>query len=183
MNAENRWVVGDPSLNRSWIFHGKPVLAVADARVVEAVDRFPDQVPNDPQPVTLEEADGNYVILELGKGHYAFYAHLAPGSVRVEPGDRVHEGQVIGSLGNSGSSTGPHLHFQMMDRPSALASDGWPYAFDRFRRQGRIPPLTPELASIVEAGDPTPLEPVPADPHRDQLPLGRDVVGFPRNGR
>lgn len=179
MNAENRWVVGDPSLNRSWVFYDKPVLAVADGRVIEAVDRYPDQTPGAPEPVTIEEADGNYVILRLSSGHFAFYAHLVPGSIRVEPGDVVRSGQVIGKLGNSGSSTGPHLHFQLMDRPSALASDGLPYVFDGFRRQGRIPPLTPELAALVEAGDPTPLEPVPPGPHRDELPLGRDVVAFP----
>jgi len=183
MDAEHRWVVGDPSRNRSWVFYGKPVLAVADARVVAAVDRFPDQVPGDPNPVTLREADGNYVILRLSRGHFAFYAHLAPGSVRARVGERVREGEVIGKLGNSGSSTGPHLHFQMMDRPSALASDGLPYVFERFRRQGRIPPLTPELAAEVEAGEPTPLEPVPPARHRDQLPLGRDVVAFPGPAR
>ena len=33
-----------------------------------------DQIPNDPKPVTLQEADGNYVILALGKGRCAFYA-------------------------------------------------------------------------------------------------------------
>lgn len=183
MDADHRWVVGDPALNRSWVFYDKPVLAVADARVVQSVDRFPDQTPGDPEPVTLAEADGNYVILRLSRGHFAFYAHLAPGSVRVEAGDRVRSGEVIGRLGNSGSSTGPHLHFQMMDRPSALASDGLPYVFERFRRQGRIPPLTPELAAQVEAGDPTPLEAVPRARHRDQLPLGRDVVAFPGSQR
>jgi hypothetical protein len=40
------------------------------------------------------------------------------------PGDRVRRGELLGRLGNSGSSTGPHLHFQVMDRPSALAAEG-----------------------------------------------------------
>jgi hypothetical protein len=48
VDSQNRLVVGDPSLNPSWTFFAEPVLAVADARVVAAVDRFPDQIPNDP---------------------------------------------------------------------------------------------------------------------------------------
>ena len=137
-----------------------------------------DQIPNDPKPVTLQEADGNYVILALGKGRCAFYAHMKPDSVRVEPGDRVREGEVLGQLGNSGSSTGPHLHFQLMNRPSALASDGLPYVFDRYRLTGRFPPFDDALAAIVNAGQPVPIDPAGAGPHRRELPLGRDVVSF-----
>jgi hypothetical protein len=178
VDAQDRMVVGNPSLNSSWTFYGKPVLAVADARVVAAVDRFPDQIPNDPKPVTIQEADGNYVILALGKGRYAFYAHLKPDSVRVERGDRVREGEVVGRLGNSGSSTGPHLHFQLMNRPSALASDGLPYVFDRYRLTGRFPPFDDALAAIVNAGRPVPIDRADTGPHHGELPLGRDVVSF-----
>jgi Peptidase family M23 len=178
VDARNRFVVGDPALNPSWTFYGKPVLAVADARVVAAADRFPDQIPNAPTPVTIREADGNHVILALGDGRYAFYAHLKPNSLRVKRGDRVRRGEVLGQLGNSGSSTGPHLHFHVMNRPSALAADGLPYVFDRFRLAGRIPPLDDSLAASINAGQPVPVEPAAAGVHRRELPLGRDVVAF-----
>jgi hypothetical protein len=179
VDSQSRFVVGDPSLNLSWTFYGKPVLAVADARVVAAVDRFPDQIPNSPKPVTIRQADGNYVILALGKGRFAFYAHLKPGSLRVERGDRVREGEMLALLGNSGSSTGPHLHFHVMNRPSALASEGLPYVFDRFRTAGRIPPLDDALVATVNAGQPVPVDPAGAGTHRRELPLARDVVDFP----
>jgi hypothetical protein len=178
VDSQNRFVVGDPSLNASWTFYGKPVLSVADARVVAAVDRFPDQIPNSPNPVTIRQADGNHVILALGKGRFAFYAHLKPGSLRVKRGDRVREGEVLALLGNSGSSTGPHLHFHVMNRPSALASDGLPYVFDRFRIAGRIPPLDDALVATINAGLPVPVDPADAGLHRRELPLGRDVVDF-----
>jgi murein DD-endopeptidase MepM/ murein hydrolase activator NlpD len=119
-----------------------------------------------------------YVILALGNGRFAFYAHLKPGSVRVKRGDRVREGDVVGLLGNGGSSTGPHLHFHVMNRPSALASDGLPYVFDRFRTAGRIPPLDDALIALVSAGEPIPIDRAGAGPHRRELPLGRDVVDF-----
>src|SRR6185369_3044545 len=50
-NSEGRWVVGDPDVNENWIFFGDPVLAVADGTVVEAVDRYPNQIPNHPKSV------------------------------------------------------------------------------------------------------------------------------------
>ena len=82
------------------------MIAVGDAKVVAAVDRFGDQIPNHPKPVGLDEADGNHVILSLGGGRYAFYAHLKPGSVRVERGDRVRRGDVLARLGTRAARLG-----------------------------------------------------------------------------
>jgi murein DD-endopeptidase MepM/ murein hydrolase activator NlpD len=123
-------------------------------------------------------ADGNYVILSLGAGRYAFYAHLKPGSITVRPGQRVTVGQQIARLGNSGSSSGPHLHFQLMTKPSALASDGLPFVFKSFSLRGTIPPLTDSLAATIAAGKPIPINPAGAGPRTNELPLGRDVIDF-----
>src|SRR5271169_2664779 len=67
--------------------------------------------------------------LDCGYGHsqYALYAHLKPYSVTLQVGDVVTEGQKLGLLGNTGNTTGPHLHFQVMDRPSALKTNGLPF--------------------------------------------------------
>jgi murein DD-endopeptidase MepM/ murein hydrolase activator NlpD len=91
---------------------------------------------------------------------------------------RVRRGELLGRLGNSGSSTGPHLHFQVMDRPSALAAEGLPYVFDRFRLTGRIPPLDDSLVATVNAGEPVPVDRAGAGPRRVAMPRGRDVVSF-----
>lgn len=153
------------------------MIAVAGATVLAAVDRYPDQVPNHPKPVTIQQADGNYVILSLGHGRYAFYAHLKPRSIRLRQGARVRRGQMIAQLGNSGSSSGPHLHFQVMNRPSALASDGLPFVIDRFRFVGRIP-LDATLEADINAGKSIAVDPAGAGSRRAELPLGRDVVSF-----
>lgn len=179
MNAQRHPFVGDPNLNESWVFYDKPVIAVRDARVVAVVNDVPNQIPNAPKPVGLRTADGNHVILDLGHGRYAFYAHLIPGSVRVKPGQRVRRGQVIARLGNSGSSSGPHLHFQVMNRPSAIDSDGMPYVFDSFRLTGRTPPLDDAFVELLNSGAAVPVSPAGRGTRHDELPLGRDVVDFP----
>ena len=56
---------------------------------------------------------GNYVVIEHSDGNYTLYGHMAQGSITVMSGDTVKQGQVIGKMGNSGSSTGAHLHFEI----------------------------------------------------------------------
>ena len=178
LDAENRFSAGDPARNESYPTYGQPVYAVADATVINAMDQYEDQVPGQTVGITLENADGNYVVLDLGDGHYAFYAHMKPGSVLVQPGDTVTRGQQIGEAGNTGSSDGPHLHFHVMDGPSVLASDGLPYVLAKFDVTGRMAPLS-EVESFYLAQEPVPLETTAAGERQDELPLGGDVVAFP----
>lgn len=178
LDAENRFSTGDPARNESYPTYAQPVYAVANATVVAAVDDYEDQVPGQTVGITLENADGNYVVLDLGDGHYAFYAHLKPGSVLVQPGDSVTRGQQIGEAGNTGSSDGPHLHFHVMDGPSVLASDGLPYVFAGFDVTGHMPPLS-EVESFYLAQEPVPLDTTLEGKRQDELPLGGDVVVFP----
>jgi hypothetical protein len=179
LDAQGRITAGDPNRNDSTAGYGRPVIAVSDATVAAAVDGIPDQTPGDPYQVTLENADGNHVILDLGEGRFAFYAHLRPGTVAVRSGERVRRGQLLGELGNSGSSDGAHLHFHVMDRPSALAADGLPYVFDAFELTGHTPPLA-ELLPLYEAQQPIPIDTTGAGPRRDALPLSGDEVAFPQ---
>lgn len=124
---------------RSYHTYGQPVLSVADARVVVAKDGYPDNVPRTQAgfetavPVTMESVAGNSIVLDLGHGQFAYYAHLKPGTVRVRVGDRVRRGQLLASIGNSGDSREPHLHFQVTTGPEILASEGLPYVLDSFR--------------------------------------------------
>ena len=126
---------GDPKLNSSYLAYDKPVLAAADGRIVSTLDGLPQNVPNSPTfavELNLRNAGGNNVAEDLGNGLYAMYAHLRPGSITVKPGDRVHAGQIIGRVGNTGSSSEPHLHFQICDAPFFLLSDGVPFGIDSF---------------------------------------------------
>jgi murein DD-endopeptidase MepM/ murein hydrolase activator NlpD len=72
---------------------------------------------------------GNHVVLDLGDGVYAMYAHVRRGSLKIKPGDRVRAGQQIARCGNSGNSTEPHVHFQLMDGPDLDAARGIPFTW------------------------------------------------------
>jgi peptidase M23-like protein len=178
LDPQNRFSIGDPARNDSYPTYGQPVFAVSDATVVAAIDQYEDQVPGQTVGITLDNADGNHVVLDLGDGHFAFYAHLKPGSVLVQEGDTVTRGQLIAEAGNTGSSDGPHLHFHVMDGPSVLASDGLPYVFADFEVSGRMPPLS-EALHYYEAQLPVPIDTASAGERQAELPLGGDVVVFP----
>lgn len=70
---------------------------------------------------------GNHVVIDHGDGSYAAYAHLRHGSVAIEPGTRVTAGQKIGEVGNTGNTSEPHLHFQLMDRARPAHAAGLPF--------------------------------------------------------
>lgn len=72
---------------------------------------------------------GNHVVLRGDNGVYAVLAHLQQGSLQVQNGDTVMAGQLIGRCGNSGNSSEPHVHAQLMDRASTLTAIGMPMAF------------------------------------------------------
>jgi murein DD-endopeptidase MepM/ murein hydrolase activator NlpD len=132
--ADSRFT-GDSKDNRNYRAYGADVLAVADATVARIKDGIRENTPGeDPDGafITDDAELGNYIILDLGGGNSCLYAHLQPGTLRVKAGDRVKRGQTLGLLGNSGSSTEPHLHFQVMNGTSLVDPEGIPYLIDSF---------------------------------------------------
>ena len=154
---------GDQRDVRAYYAYGEKTVAVADGTVVAAQDGYPDNVPRTPAgfetavPVTMESVAGNRVVIDIGGGQFAYYAHLQPGSVRVKAGDRVKRGQVVGRIGNSGDARQPHLHFQLTNNPDIMASEGLPHLFDRYK---------------ARAGDSAP------ELHANEYPMGNIVLDF-----
>jgi murein DD-endopeptidase MepM/ murein hydrolase activator NlpD len=131
---------GDPADNKNYRAYGAEIHAVADGVVTSMRNDIPQNIPGAKElavPITLETIGGNHVIMEIGDGLYAFYAHMQPGSVRVKVGDHVRRGQVLGLLGNSGNSSEPHLHFHICDQNSELGCEGLPYRLDGYEVQGK----------------------------------------------
>lgn len=126
---------GDIYKNTSYYCYNQDILAVADGTIVQLQDGIPENIPNSNKhavQINQKTVPGNYLVIDLGNGHYAGYAHIIPGSFKVKIGDQVKRNQVIAKLGNSGNSSEPHLHFQIMNDKSFLISNGIPYGFDHF---------------------------------------------------
>lgn len=141
---------GDGRRMRDYHAYGEPVLAAAAGEVVAVRDELPDSIDLLRRPGESAEAQmarvmafqdaalagggedmvGNHVLLRHADGVHTVYAHLAPGSVRVRVGQAVARGERLGAVGNSGSSTEPHLHFHACDAPEVLRCAGLPIAFD-----------------------------------------------------
>ena len=90
-------------------------------------------------------------MLDLGDGVYAVFAHLRRRSVRVTAGQRVTTGQPLAECANSGNTTEPHLHFQLMDHPNVLLAAGVPVLF---QPGGSGPALVPRTGEHLLAGQP-----------------------------
>lgn len=88
---------------------GTAVVAPTSAKVHMAHDGEPDVEPGKPSN-NAKKPLGNFVAFELDSGTYLIVAHLQRGSAKVKEGDTVAEGQLIGTCGNSGNTSEPHIH-------------------------------------------------------------------------
>jgi hypothetical protein len=157
---------GDPTHNASYRAYDQPVLAVADATVVAVTSDTPDTPPRTVFTGTrLDQYGGNHIVLDLGNGHFAFYAHLKPDSASVRVGDHVRKGQQLARIGNSGNSTEPHLHFHLTTTPLPYTGDNVPYEIDHARYLGTVTPTG--LVDTPARGERT-----------NQLPLAFSAAAF-----
>jgi Peptidase family M23 len=176
LDAAGHMYEGPVDVLTSYPYFGDPLYAVADGVVVRSRDDLPERTAGSlPTDTSMENVDGNYVVLDIGDGRFAFYAHLQTGSVQVRVGDTVRQGQLLGRLGNTGNTTGPHLHFHVMDGPSPLASNGLPYTFRAFSSEGTLTTSLDDLG----AGQPATISPALAGQFEARLPLDNQVISFP----
>ncbi len=166
---------------------GRPILAPADGIVVAAHDGEPDHEARRSQlslvPYALGQASrlragvpaiaGNHVVIALADGAgFVALVHLRSGSVRVVAGDGVRVGQPLAQCGNSGNSTQPHVHLQVMDSADLTVARGVPVAFRGYRewRRGSAQPRSydvgiPGEGALVEA---RPVDPPPDSTARER---------------
>jgi hypothetical protein len=154
----------------------QPILAPASGRVIAVHDGEPDH-PARRSPLTLVPylltqagrlrqglgaVAGNYVILALGaSGPYVGLVHLRRASLLVRPGDDVTAGRPVARCGNSGNSTQPHVHVQVMDSSDLVRARGLPMAFSDYRSVRRHGGWTEDVA-LGMPRDGEIVEPLPA---------------------
>ena len=144
--------------------HGAPVFAAAAGTVVmRGVADF------DRHDVRVPTAPANFVVVDHGGGWRTEYYHFATDTVTVDVGDTVASGQLLGTMGSSGNSNGPHVHFGLSKDGNAVDPT---VAADLY---WRTPPLYPADAPRVLGGsgvsDSDPLA------ERFDVPRSRDVFG------
>jgi murein DD-endopeptidase len=157
LGDDGKAFTGDEHDNKSYHAWDQEIYAVADGKIVEVKDGIPENVPNSGKlavPITYDTLPGNHIIQELSEGHYAAYAHLRPGTIKVRVGDTVHAGDVLAHLGNTGNSSEPHLHFQVCDAPSFPASEGLPFAIDQYTYDDYKIDKAPKPALTVKSSHP-----------------------------
>lgn len=188
MNDQGNFYTGDRTRNESFSDYGSGIYAVADGTIVSTLDALeanvpgilPASVPELAAKLTVDNVDGNHIIMDLGSGVYAMYAHLIQGSLMVKPGDQVKKGQQIARLGNTGNSNAPHLHFQLMSGPSLFEADALPYVIEGFSYQGQLDANQVWNADNYLSGSFFGPAMLPAPVLKtNQLPLLLGVVTFP----
>ena len=142
-----RRVVQTSAHAEDYFIFDREVRAAADGVVAAMENRFPDQLASNPQENFIERLNrltprllqdgvsqrnisaGNYVVIDHRNGEFSYYCHLRE-NISVKAGDKVAKGQVIARVGNSGNSTEPHLHFQLMDGEDFATANGLPVVFE-----------------------------------------------------
>ncbi len=101
---------GALDLTKGWSTYGQPIYAVKDGTVKTAQRGCDD---NGYIGNSCNGGYGNNVVIDHGQGYQTQYAHMRPDSMTVNQGQQVKKGDVIGYIGTSGNTSGPHLHFEV----------------------------------------------------------------------
>lgn len=166
ISPDQRWAydfVVEPYFSNSTILddygcYGVPIFAPINGVITSARDNEPDEIPGVPSN-NATQPKGNYVVIQMESGTYLVIAHMKPGSVAVQVGDAVKEGQVLGACGNSGNTSEPHIHIHHQ----RIDPEVWGVGFGEglplyFRDQDG--PLMPEGGYEVVDNKAIPLGPV-----------------------
>jgi len=131
------WVIYDENgksysykgaVNEDYYAFGKEIIAPCDGEVVLVVDGVKDNVPGE---MNKAYVPGNTVIIKTAENEFLFFAHFRQHTIKVNQGDSVRKGQMLGLCGNSGNSSEPHLHFHIMNSEDLNRAVGTKCYFER----------------------------------------------------
>jgi len=125
---------GDGSDNAQYYCFGQPLLAPADGQIVDVQDGYQDNAPGRPVP---DSPKGNAVLISHGNAEFSLLDHLKQNSIKVNKGDKVKQGDVVGECGNSGPSPAPHIHYQLQNSAGLPLPDSLPVQFVDYIADGK----------------------------------------------
>ena len=142
LGPDNRFFSGDGLQVTDHTSWDQPVYATAGGKVTYVVYDMPDLLPGAPPDPRMFRGDprrylGNAVALSHGNGEVSYYGCLQQASLAVNEGQLIKRGALIGRVGNSGLSPGPHLHFHLMEGPNPFIDQGLPLQFSHFEAGGQ----------------------------------------------
>ncbi len=132
VRKNGRQRTGNGKRNSQFFCYGKPVYAPASGTVIHAVDGVAENPPG-----KRGKKGGNGLVLDHGFGETSSLWHFIPGTLTVKKGDKVEVGQYLGKTGNSGSSSGPHIHFHVSTREMEASGFALPADFVEVYVDGR----------------------------------------------
>jgi murein DD-endopeptidase MepM/ murein hydrolase activator NlpD len=133
---------GDGKSNSDYPGFGRDLIAPAAGSVVHVRKDRPDQPVGDASDAQYYAPEykrggdpGNFVVIDHGNGEFSMIAHFESGSLNVNLGDKVIQGQVLGKLGHSGDTDSPHVHYQLQAGADWEYSDALPCQFDNIEQK------------------------------------------------
>lgn len=128
----------------------QPVYTAAGGKVAFVRYDMPDLLPGVQPDPRLMRGDmsrllGNAVAIRTARDEFCYYGHLQQASVQVNEGQIVKRGALLGRVGNSGFSPGPHLHFHLAEGPNPFIDRGLPPKFSHFRAAGQYFPQPTDI--------------------------------------
>jgi hypothetical protein len=143
LGPDNRTFTGRGTAVEDHYSWGQPVYAAAGGKVAAVTYDMPDLVPGVLPDQLMFRGDprrtlGNSVAVSHGNGEFSYYACLQQASLAVHEGQVIKRGALLGKVGNSGVSPGPHLHFHLADGPHPFIDQGLPILFSHFWAGGQF---------------------------------------------
>lgn len=158
LGQDNRYFSGEGLKLIDHYSWEEPVYATAGGKIAYLRYDMPDLLPGTiPDPHMFQDDPrrllGNCIALSHGNGEFSFFGHLKQASLQVNQDQLVKRGTLLGYVGNSGHTPGPHLHFQLMEGPNPFIDQGIPVKFSRLEVGGQYfeTPVTVPTRMIVNS--------------------------------
>ncbi|MCB0046853.1 MAG: M23 family metallopeptidase [Caldilineaceae bacterium] len=137
LGPDNRYFSNDGHALEDHYSWNQPVYATAGGKIAHIRYDMPDLAPGLAPDLRIFQQDprrllGNAVAISHANGEFSYYGHLRQASLEVHEGQMVKRGALLGYVGNSGQSPGPHLHFHLQEGPYPFLDQGLPVKFSNF---------------------------------------------------